>query len=46
MLMRRGDCIGEKNICEYFREATNISKEEQADWPQYGDATYYKLKSR
>jgi hypothetical protein len=44
MEMRKGECIGKQSICEFFRYAPNISKEELDNWPKYGDATYFRMK--
>ena len=45
MEMRRNECFGKKEICEYFRYALTISKKESENWPQYGDATKFRMKS-
>lgn len=46
MVMRRGDCFGEQNICEMFRYAPTVSEEETKKWPKYGDATLYRMKNK
>lgn len=45
-LYRREDCVGERQICELFETAPDISKEEMDQWPKYGDATYWRLHSK
>lgn len=33
MLMRRGDCFGESEICEYYKPVPIVRKEYQDNWP-------------
>ena len=42
MSYRNGDCIGSKDTCAYFEYAPVISKEEMDNWPEYGDATFFR----
>lgn len=46
MEMRKGECFGKSEICEFFRYAPTISKDEINNWPKYGDATYYRMISK
>lgn len=44
MVMRKGDCIGEKKICSYFKYVRTITKEEINSWPDemgYKDSYFY-----
>lgn len=43
MKYRSNECFGGKKCSEY-RKAPDISKDEMENWPQYGDATYYRLR--
>lgn len=43
MKYRCDECFGDKK-CDEYKKAPDVSKEEQANWPVFGDATYYKLK--
>lgn len=43
MMLKRGDCFGEKEICDLFKVSPSVMKEEKERWPQYGDATAFKL---
>lgn len=40
------ECFGQKRICNDFKEAAILSKQEIKNWPQYGDATYFRLHGR
>lgn len=46
MMMRNGECFGAKEICEFFKYAPTISKEEMDSWPEYGDALSYRFDKR
>ena len=46
MVLRRGDCFGEKKLCSFFVASPKVTKEEMDNWPKYGDATYYRMTSR
>lgn len=39
-----GECPGKEEICLDFEKAYKISKREQEYWPEYGDATFIRLK--
>ena len=39
MEYRNGNCIGNKHICEDFRLAPEISREEMDRWPKYGSVS-------
>ena len=45
MEMRSGECAGSQGMCEFYRYCPSpLSKEQTADWPKYGDATYFRMK--
>lgn len=46
MELKRENCFGEKEICEFFRYSPSVAKEEKEKWPKYGDATALKLGER
>ena len=46
MLLKRGDCFGEKEICDFFKFSPSVTQREKERWPQYGDATAFKLGER
>ncbi len=41
--MKRGECIGRKNICEFYRYSPPVTEEIKRTWPEYGDATAIRL---
>ncbi|NLL46044.1 MAG: hypothetical protein GX250_04440 [Clostridiales bacterium] len=45
MLYRSAECFGQKGnlLCEFYKPAPTISKEEIANWPEFGDATYFRM---
>lgn len=43
MLMRSEECVGAKEICEFFKYAPTIPKEEMVLWPTMGDALSIKF---
>lgn len=43
MKFRSNECFGGQKCSEY-RKAPTISKEEKENWPEYGTATFYRLK--
>lgn len=43
MEMKRGECIGRKNICEFYRYSPSISEKAKQNWPKYGDATAIRI---
>ena len=43
MILKRGDCFGAKEICDLFKFSPAVTKREKERWPQYGDATAFKL---
>lgn len=44
MLMRSEECVGAKEICEFFKYAPTIPKEEMQLWPTIGDALSIKFR--
>ena len=46
LILKKGDCFGKKVICKDYKHVASVSKEEISNWPEYGDATYYRMKSR
>lgn len=40
MLMKKGDCWGSRETCEFFKSAGCVSDEEKANWPTECDASY------
>ncbi len=40
---RREECFPREKICPDFEKAYEVSKEERERWPEYGDATWFKL---
>lgn len=40
MLYRSEDCIGKKEICEFYRHAPTISKDEMDNWPKEMQGPY------
>ncbi|MCI7148071.1 MAG: hypothetical protein MSA45_08060 [Firmicutes bacterium] len=46
MLYRNETCFGSKEICEDFRFAPTIPKEEMDLWPKMGDASFYRMGGR
>lgn len=35
MLSKRGDCFGQKNLCNHFKACPRISKSEIDSWPKF-----------
>lgn len=43
MVMKRGECLGGKNVCEFYRYSPAMTEEMKRTWPDYGDATAIRL---
>lgn len=43
---RNGNCFGADKICEDFRFAPTFSRKETENWPEVGDATYFRRKGK
>ena len=42
-----GECTSIRDeLCEDYRARQVVSKEEMSDWPEYGDATAFRIKKR
>ncbi|MBO5930554.1 MAG: hypothetical protein J6Q27_04605 [Clostridia bacterium] len=47
MLMKRDECFGKKEICEFYKHSPSVSKELIDTWPEHGDAfKFRKIKKR
>jgi len=44
MKYRSEKCFGSKSICFDFKYTGKISNEEREHWPEYGDASYMRMK--
>ena len=43
---RSGDCFPQKEICADYERAYEVPKDERAEWPEMGDASYLRQKGR
>lgn len=43
-LWRNGNCFGAEKICEDFRFTPMFSRKKTGNWPEVGDATYFRRK--
>lgn len=43
MKYRGNECFGGQ-VCDLYKKSPDVSKEEIKNWPEYGSATFYKLK--
>lgn len=43
---RNGNCFGADKICEDFRFAPTFSRKETENWPEVGDATFFRRKGK
>ena len=43
MEMKKGECLGRKTICEHYRYSPTMTEEMKRTWPDYGDATAFRL---
>lgn len=39
----KSDCMGEEETCKAFFPKVSLSQREMSHWPEYGDATYYRI---